>query len=293
MARPFGGGGRCHRQSRSRGWCGLMAAFPSTNPGIYSGCGHGPPTGAQKSHSGVGDAQSHGAGMSWHPMRGNAQCVGPSRAGGGGRAAQLTGEGWPSPEVVCSPRAECSLDDDTARFLPGLAGCCGPALAMSCQALRCPARQDKWTPKKLSGAEEMDGWKMLEKKMLACLRCHCLTLMPLSHQLPAWLSGLEDPSTALFPGQRWSSCLLSSKKRFSGVLDFKATTMAGPGRAPGSCLGAGSAGASHRGRVCALGWCCAAVGRFLSVWAGCVVVLAVRIIPPWSYSTPELCNPFV
>lgn len=42
---------------------------------------------------------------------------------------------------------------------------------MSCQALCCPMRLDKQTPKKKKplGAEETDGWKMLEKKLLACL----------------------------------------------------------------------------------------------------------------------------
>lgn len=41
---------------------GLVAAFPSTNPGICSGFGHGPPTGTRKSHLGVGDAQPQGVG---------------------------------------------------------------------------------------------------------------------------------------------------------------------------------------------------------------------------------------
>lgn len=80
-------------------------------------------------------------------------------------------------------------------------------------------------PQKALGAGETDGWKMLERKLLACLCGQCLTLVPLSHQLPAWFSGSESLSAALFPGQGWSSCLLSLKKRSSSTLDFKATTV--------------------------------------------------------------------
>lgn len=39
-------------------------------------------------------------------------------------------------------------------------------------------RLDKQTPKKPLGAEETDGWKMLEKKVLACLCGWCLSLVP-------------------------------------------------------------------------------------------------------------------
>lgn len=46
----------------------------------------------------------------------------------------------------------------------------------------CLTQQNKQTPKKPLGAEEMESWKMLEKKLLACPCGQCLTLVPLSSQ---------------------------------------------------------------------------------------------------------------
>lgn len=44
-----------------------------------------------------------------------------------------------------------------------------------------PSLLDKQAPSKPSGAEEMDGWKILGKKLLLHLCVHCLILEPLRH----------------------------------------------------------------------------------------------------------------
>lgn len=46
----------------------------------------------------------------------------------------------------------------------------------------------------------------------SCLCSQCLTLVPLSQQLPVRLSGWESPSTAPFPGQGRSSRLFFLEK---------------------------------------------------------------------------------
>lgn len=99
------------------------------------------------------------------------------------------------------------MDDDTTRFLLGLACCCGPGLAMSCQGslLSNTARQAPKTPWE---AEEMDGWKMIQKKLP-------MWSVPLNPQLPLCLSNWESPSVPPFLGWGWSRHLSLKRCSFS------------------------------------------------------------------------------
>lgn len=174
------GGGGCHGQSCSGGWCCSMAAFPSTNPRIYSGSGHVTSHRSPKESQRVWVLPGPTA-RGQH--QGDAQHGGPPGAALGGAAVTWS-------RVV--------LGQDTAWMMTLQDFCLllGPSPGHELPGSPCPTQAD---PTKPLGAEGMDGWKMLEK-LLVCLNGQCPS---------AWHSSWDSRSTAPFPKQGWRNHLPS------------------------------------------------------------------------------------
>lgn len=175
-----------------------------------------------------------------------------------------------------------SPDDDTARFPPGLAS----AVAQPWPPVPGSSTAGQTTPKKQLGAEEMDGWEVLGKKLLLCLHGWCLILEPLSH--PSVAQGTPPPrhlSWGWMESPPWRTFL-----QCCGWIHYNhGRVWRNPWKPPRhwehwSCT---------RG-PCLCSWlplcCCRHIWVFGLV-RGCPCVRIILSLQ--GYSTRELCNPFV